>query len=145
MGYREVSDSEYASRTVRTVTGGVIQTVNTYTPTIISPRDSSGNYTPDITKTVGYTILSQEQQAKEIAVALKSETGVPANIVQSLAKTLGAVMEKITHKNPPIGITDTKRITGDDTIGGNELMYKIPSVLILAVLAIIAFMHIRKS
>ena len=116
-----------------------------YQSQIISPRDSGGNYTSNPKEIETYSMISKEQQAKEIASTLKSETAVPAGIVQSLAKILGVVVDRITHKNPPIGITDTKRITGDNTAGGNELMYKIPSVLILAVLAIIAFVHIRKS
>lgn len=117
-----------------------------YTSQIISPRDSSGSYTSDPSKIETYSIISKEQQAKEIAVSLKGETGVPASIVQSLAKTLGAVVERVTHRDAPTYITDTKRITGDNTVGGaGNLVSKMPAMVILLILGIIAFIYIRKS
>lgn len=117
-----------------------------YTSQIISPRDSSGNYTSDPNKTVTHTIISKEQQANEIVTSLRTETAVPASIVQSLGKTLGITIQKVTHRDAPTGITDTKRITGDNTVGGaGDLIGKVPAIFILLVLGIIAFVHIRKS
>ena len=141
----EYSWSEYqAKKAADAIKGGSYS--SNYTSQIISPRDSSGSYTSDPSKIETYSIISKEQQAKEIAVSLKGETGVPASIVQSLAKTLGAATEKIIHKDAPTHITDTKRITGDNTIGGaGDLVGKVPAILILLVLGIIAFVHIRKS
>lgn len=116
-----------------------------YTSQIISPRDSSGNYTSNPKEIEQYSIISKEQQAKEIAVSLKGETGVPTSIVQSLAKTLGAAKEKITHKNAPTGITDTKRITGDNTVGGYDLTtINLPFIAIAITVIIIGSIIIKK-
>ena len=93
-----------------------------YTTQIISPRDSSGNYTSDTSETVGYTVLSQEQQAKEIAIQLQTEVAVPNSIIQTLQKRLNDTISEITHQNPPTNITDTTRITGDRTITGRDIL-----------------------
>ena len=90
--------------------------------TILSPRDSSGQYTSDLTKTTGYVELSQEAHAKEIAVALKSESNVPVGIVQTVAKKLGINTDKYFTTNPPTGITNTTRITGDDTVQNRNIL-----------------------
>ena len=78
-----------------------------YTPTIISPRDSSGKYTSKKEETVGYTVLTQVQHAREVALALSAETNVPTSIVDSLKKTLGKVKEPLIKK-PPTATTLTQ-------------------------------------
>jgi hypothetical protein len=116
-----------------------------YKSQIISPRDSSGNYTSDPIKTVTHTIISKEQQANEIVTSLKSETAVPASIIQSLGKTLGIAINKVTHRDAPTGITDTKRITGDNTVGGYGLTVKnLPFIVIAIAVIIIGSIIIKK-
>lgn len=86
-----------------------------YKSQIISPRDSNGKYTSDPQLMVTHTILTKEQQAKEIAIELKSETKVPEGIIQYLQKVILKPVQDKLHTNPPTAVTDTKRIAGDNT------------------------------
>ena len=78
-----------------------------YTPKIISPRDSKGNYTSDPKKTVGYITMDKETHAKEIAIALQSEPNVPTSIVDYLNKTLSSVKKEMVV-SAPVATTLTK-------------------------------------
>ena len=119
-----------------------------YTTQIISPRDSSGNYTSVTSKTVGYTVLSQEQQAKEIAIQLQGEVDVPNSIIQTLAKRLRDTVSEITHQNPPTGITDTTRITGDGTFTGRDILTDVNKLgaigIAVLIIVIISFKLMKK-
>ena len=78
-----------------------------YTPRIISPRDSDGKYTSDPKKTVGYISMDKVTHAKEIAIALQSESNIPISIIDSLQKTLAGVKDSRTT-NAPTATTLTK-------------------------------------
>lgn len=104
-----------------------------YKPQIISPRDSSGNYTSDPKIMVTHTIITKEQQAKEIAISLKGETKVPEGIIQYLQKVLLKPVQEKLHTNPPTAVTDTTRIAGNGTITSRlntEFIGKISAVTI---------------
>ena len=82
-----------------------------YVAKIISPRDSSGKYTSDPSKTVTYISMDKVTHAKEIAIALQGESNVPTSIFDSLRKTLAGVPKT----NPPTAITVTNS-TEDETV-----------------------------
>lgn len=80
-----------------------------YTPKIISPRDSSGKYTSDPAKTVGYITMDKVTHAKEIAIALQNEPNIPTSIADYLVKTLASVKDSLVEPaHTAIVLTKTK-------------------------------------
>ena len=86
-----------------------------YKSTIISPRNSKGNYTSDPKKTVGYITMDKVTHAKEIAIALQNEPKIPMSIIDSLQKTLGKIKEEIIETHPPTATILTKTKEGEET------------------------------
>lgn len=117
-----------------------------YTPEIISPRDSSGKYTSDPSKTVSFITMDKEAHAKEIAIALQSEPKIPMNIVDYLTKTLSKVKEG-TISTAPVATTLTKT-KGEEkttrtltTISSN----KFGAIVIAGLIVVLGLLHLNKT
>jgi hypothetical protein len=88
-----------------------------YKPQVISPRDAQGGYDPSGST---FAILTEKEQASEIAVSLGKEgKPIPTSLMETLKEKLGIASNDVKKTQPPTNVTLSKPTAKTDMTGRN--------------------------